>query len=213
MAVSSFVPLQKLKEVFRIDGEELLRFQKPQVIRDNKNAWKKDEEFAKEMLAGVNPVKICCLQDWPIKSKVDGTICKISEDDIQKNLEGLSVGQAINNKKLFILDYYDDFIPYLRLINTTAAEDISSKVHPRAYATRTVLLLKNDGTLKPLAIELSLPQEAQFDGTPPQVYLPPEEGAEEWTWMLTKAYVVVNDSSYHQLISHWLQTHAVVEPF
>ncbi|KAI9100735.1 hypothetical protein K1719_024097 [Acacia pycnantha] len=213
MAVSSFIPLQKLKEAFRIDGEEFLRFQKPQVIRDNKNAWMKDEEFAREMLAGVNPVKICCLQDWPIKSKVDGTICKISEDDIQKNLEGQSVEQAIKHKKLFILDYYDDFIPYLRLINTTAADDINSKVHPRAYATRTVLLLKNDGTLKPLAIELSLPQEAQFDGTPPQVYLPAEEGVEKWIWMLAKAYVVVNDSNYHQLISHWLQTHAVVEPF
>ncbi|KAI9070597.1 hypothetical protein K1719_047439 [Acacia pycnantha] len=214
MAVSSFIPLQKLKEVFRIDGEELLRFQKPQVIRDNKNAWMKDEEFAREMLAGVNPVKICCLQDWPIKSKVDGTTCKISKDDIQKNLEaGLSVEQAIKHKKLFILDYYDDFIPYLRLINTTAADDISSKVHPKAYATRTVLLLKNDGTLKPLAIELSLPQEAQLDGTPPQVYLPAEEGVEKWIWMLARAYVVVNDSNYHQLISHWLKTHAVVEPF
>ena len=33
LAVSSLIPLQKLKEVFRIDGEELLRFQKPQVIR------------------------------------------------------------------------------------------------------------------------------------------------------------------------------------
>ncbi|KAI9100720.1 hypothetical protein K1719_024082 [Acacia pycnantha] len=213
MAVSSFIPLQKLKEAFRIDGEEFLRFQKPQVIRDNKNAWMKDEEFAREMLAGVNPVKICCLQDWPIKSKVDDTICKISDDDIQKNLEGLSVEQAIKHKKLFILDYYDDFIPYLRLINTTAAADISSKVHPRAYATRTVLLLKNDGTLKPLAIELSLPQEAQFDGTPPQVYLSAEEGVEKWIWMLAKAYVVVNDSNYHQLISHWLLTHALVEPF
>ena len=110
--------------------------------------------------------------------------------------------QAIKGKKLFILDYYDDFIPYLRLINTTAADDISSKVHPRAYATRTILFLKNDGTLKPLAIELSLPKEGNFDVTP-QVYLPSEEGVEKWVWLLAKAYVVVNDSNYHQLISHW----------
>ncbi|XP_054781874.1 linoleate 9S-lipoxygenase 6-like [Prosopis cineraria] len=212
MAVSSLVPMQKLKEVFRIDGEDFLRFQKPQVIIDNKNAWMTDEEFTREMLAGVNPVKICRVQDWPIKSKVDGTICKISQDDIKENLEGLSVEWAIEDKRLFILDYYDDFIPYLGLINTTAADDITSEVAPRAYATRTILFLKNDGTLKPLAIELSLPQEGQFNATP-EVYLPAEEGVESWIWKLAKAYVVVNDSNYHQLISHWLYTHAVVEPF
>ncbi|XP_054793781.1 probable linoleate 9S-lipoxygenase 5 isoform X2 [Prosopis cineraria] len=212
MTVSSFIPIQKLKEVFRIDGEEFLRFQKPQVIRDNKHKWMTDEEFAREMLAGVNPVKICRVQGWPIKSKVDGTICKINQDDIKENLEGLSVEQAIGEKRLFILDYYDDFISYLGLINKTAAEDIASKVPPRAYATRTILFLKNDGTLMPLAIELSLPREGQFNATP-EVYLPAEQGVESWIWKLAKAYVVVNDSNYHQLISHWLYTHAVVEPF
>ncbi|XP_028782781.1 probable linoleate 9S-lipoxygenase 5 [Neltuma alba] len=210
--VSDFIPLQKLKEVFRIDGEALLTFQKPQVIRGNKNAWMKDEEFAREMLAGVNPVKICRLQDWPVKSKVDGTICKISKADLEKNLEGLSVQQAMEDKKLFILDYYDDFIPYLRRINTTAAKGISSKVHPRTYATRTILFLKYDETLKPLAIELNLPRDGDCDGTP-QVYLPAEQGVEKWIWMLAKTYVATNDSNYHQLISHWLLTHAVVEPF
>ncbi|KAF2306985.1 hypothetical protein GH714_023028 [Hevea brasiliensis] len=84
----------------------------------NELAWSSDEEFARELLAGVNPVSIRCLE-------------------------------AIEKNKLFILDYHDVLMPYLRLIN----EETSTKI----YASRTLLFLKEDGTLKPLAIELSLP--------------------------------------------------------
>ena len=103
--------------------------------------------------------------------------------------------QAIQQKKLFLLDDHDAIIPYLRRINSTTS---------KAYATRTILLLKTDGTLKPLAIELSLPhpQGDQY-GAISNVYLPAEEGVESYIWLLAKAYVVVNDSNYHQLISHW----------
>ncbi|KAI3676060.1 hypothetical protein L1987_85656 [Smallanthus sonchifolius] len=101
---------------------------------DDKSAWRTDEEFAKEMLAGVNPIKIC--------------------------------------------------------------------------------LLKDDGTLKPLAIELSLPHiKGDNLGAVSNVYTPAENGVEGAIWQLAKAYVAVNDSGIHQLISHWMSTHAVVKPF
>lgn len=89
-------------------------------------------------------------------------------------------------------------IPYLNRINTT-----SNKV----YATRTVLFLQDDSTLKPLAIELSLPHpDGEQHGAVNQVYTPAElisvEGA---IWELAKAYVGVNDYGIHQLISHWYE--------
>ena len=94
------------------------------------------------------------------------------------------------------MNHHDSLIPYLRRINTTPT---------KTYATRTVLFLKNDGTLKPLAIELSLPhpQGDQF-GVISKVILPSKTtGIDASIWQLAKAYVAVNDTGYHQLISHW----------
>ncbi|KAF4397119.1 hypothetical protein G4B88_008965 [Cannabis sativa] len=106
--------------------------------------------------------------------------------------------KALNQNKLFILDHHDSFIPYMRRINTTLT---------KAYATRTILFLTKDGTLKPIAIELSLPhQDGDEHGAVSKVYTPTEEGVEGTIWQLAKAYVAVNDVCYHQ-------THCVSEPF
>jgi len=106
------------------------------------------------------------------------------------------VEQALNGKRLFLLDYHDAFMPYLERINLSA----------KAYATRTILFLQDDGTLKPLAIELSLPHSngVQY-GAESKVFLPAHEGVESTIWMLAKAHVIVNDSCYHQLMSHWYE--------
>ena len=106
--------------------------------------------------------------------------------------------QALANKRLFVLDYHDIFMPYIRRINQTYA---------KAYATRTILFLKENGTLKPVAIELSLPHPSgDQSGAVSQVILPAKEGVESTIWLLAKAYVVVNDSCYHQLMSHWYKS-------
>lgn len=103
--------------------------------------------------------------------------------------------QAMENNKLFILDHHDALMTYLTRINTTTT---------KTYATRTVLLLQDDCTLKPLAIELSLPHaEGEQLGAISQVFTPAEQGIEGSMWQLAKAYAAVNDSGYHQLISHW----------
>jgi len=106
------------------------------------------------------------------------------------------VQQALKDNRLFILDYHDAFLPFLRKINDLP--------NTKCYATRTILFLKDDGTLKPLAIELSLPHaEGDRCGANSRVILPAHQGAERTIWQLSKAYVVVNDSCYHQLVSHW----------
>ncbi|TKY61501.1 Linoleate 9S-lipoxygenase 6 [Spatholobus suberectus] len=166
----------------------------------DKSAWRTDEEFAREMLAGVHPVIIRCLQEFPPASKLDSKVygdqtSTIRKKHIESNMDGRTVDEAIRQKKLFILDHHDALIPYLRRINSTST---------KTYASRTILFLQNDGTLKPLAIELSLPHpEGDQYGVISKVYTPAEEGVENSIWQLAKAYVAVNDSGYHQLISHW----------
>ncbi|XP_061370342.1 linoleate 9S-lipoxygenase-like [Gastrolobium bilobum] len=191
-------------------GIKTLKFPPPKVIQVEKSAWMTDEEFARETIAGVNPHIITRLQEFPPQSKLDSQLygnntSTILKEQLEPNLGGLTVEQAIQNNKLFILDHHDPLFPYLRRINATET---------KAYATRTIFFLKNDGTLKPLAIELSKPHpQGDSFGPVSNVYLPADQGVESYIWLLAKAYVVVNDSCYHQLVSHWLNTHAVVEPF
>lgn len=93
------------------------------------------------------------------------------------------------------MDHHDALMPYLTRINSTTT---------KTYATRTLLFLQNDGTLKPLAIELSLPHpQGEYHGAVSKVFTPAEVGVEGSVWQLAKAYAAVNDSGYHQLISHW----------
>ncbi|KAM1038759.1 hypothetical protein ACFX15_032730 [Malus domestica] len=205
------IPAEMVKELFRTDGEKFPKFPMPQVIKEDDLAWRTDEEFAREMLAGVNPVAIRRLEEFPPVSKLDRKLygdqtSKINREHIEHNLNGLSIDEAIKNNKLFILDHHDTLMPYLwRIINKT-----STKI----YASRTLLFLQDDGTLKPLAIELSWPHDSgdRF-GCESEVYTPSSQGVECSIWQLAKTYVAVNDSGFHNLVSHWLRTHAVIEPF
>ncbi|XP_060181056.1 probable linoleate 9S-lipoxygenase 5 isoform X1 [Lycium barbarum] len=186
------------------------KFPVPHVIKEDNSAWRTDEEFGREMLAGVNPVIIQGLQEFPPTSKLNPEVygdqtSKITREQIEKHMDGLTVDDAIKYNRLFILDYHDILIPYLKRVNSTTT---------KTYASRTLLLLQDDGTLKPLAIELSLPHpQGDRHGSTSQVFTPcNDESVEGYVWHLAKAYVAVNDSGYHQLVSHWLNTHAVIEP-
>eukprot|EP01018_Ginkgo_biloba_P021021 Gb_04786 [translate_table: standard] len=208
-AAKDLIPFQLIKELVRTDGERLLKYPYPQVIVADEIVWRKDEEFAREMLAGVNPVVIQRLQSFPPRSDLDPNlygpqISRITTGHVEMNLDGLTVNQAIHENKLYILDHYDALMPYLNRINALPEKS--------TYATRTILFLNSDGTLKPVAIELCLPPSEDRQSVR-KVFTPAHQGAPGALWQLAKTYVAVNDSGYHQLVSHWLKTHAVTEPF
>ncbi|KAK8967429.1 putative lipoxygenase 5 [Platanthera guangdongensis] len=188
-------------------GESILRYDTPRIITKDKFAWLRDDEFGRQTLAGINPVNIERLQAFPPVSKLDPAIygppeSAIREEHIAGQLNGMTVQEAIQANKLFILDFHDIYLPFLDRINALDGR--------KAYATRTIFFLTPIGTLKPIVIELSLPEMASRSK---RVLTPPSEATGNWLWQLAKAHVSANDAGVHQLVNHWLRTHACIEPF
>ncbi|KAL5861543.1 hypothetical protein ACOSQ4_002839 [Xanthoceras sorbifolium] len=198
------LPDELFKGIIHASKGNHLMFPSPQVLTYNESAWKNDEEFGRQMLAGTNPTRIRVLESIPIESR-NGERSLINESHIVNNLDGLTIQQAMNQWRIYIVDHHDYLIPFLSRIN-------SNTKGVCAYASRTLVFLRSNATLKPLVIELSSPGYSDGEKIS-RVFLPASEGTEGALWQLAKTHVAANDSGYHQLISHWLHTHAVVEPF
>ncbi|KAI7749445.1 hypothetical protein M8C21_029126, partial [Ambrosia artemisiifolia] len=203
--------MQGLLKFLDIRGsiEEIFKFETPKNLSCVTSNVQDDHELGRQTLAGMNPVSIEKLKAYPPVSKLDPSIygpveSALKEEHIIGHLNGMSVQQALDENKLFILDCHDIYLPFLEKIN--AQEDRKS------YATRTIFFLTTMGTLKPIAIELSLPpNDANIPSK--QVLTPPVDATTNWLWGLGKAHVCSNDNGVHQLVHHWLRVHACMEPF
>ncbi|KAL0319446.1 UNVERIFIED_CONTAM: Linoleate 13S-lipoxygenase 3-1, chloroplastic [Sesamum angustifolium] len=116
----------------------------------------------------------------------------------------MTVQQALDSSRLYIIDYHDIYLPFLDQMNALDGR--------KSYATRTIFFLTDSGTLKPIAIELSLPPTSPNTRSK-RVLTPPVDATTYWMWQLAKAHVCSNDAGVHQLVNHWLRTHATMEPF
>ncbi|KAJ6307298.1 hypothetical protein OIU76_017151 [Salix suchowensis] len=191
-------------------GADVLRFEIPKPMERDKFFWFKDEEFARQTLAGLNPYSIKLVKEWPLKSELDPEIYGPPESAITSELLEAEIGgitrveKAIRERKLFILDYHDLLLPFVSKVRELEGTTL--------YGSRTLFFLTPEGTLRPLAIELTRPQ---MDGKPQwkQVFTPNYHSTGCWLWRLAKAHVLAHDSGFHQLVSHWLRTHCVTEPY
>ncbi|BFG20101.1 hypothetical protein CerSpe_063760 [Prunus speciosa] len=193
------------------DGEDdLLLFETPEIIDRDKFAWFRDEEFSRQTLAGLNPYSIELVTEWPLKSKLDPEIygppeSLITTELVEKEIKGcMTVDEALKRKKMFILDYHDLYMPYVNKVREIEGTTL--------YGSRTLLFLTEDGTLRPVAIELTRPPV----GDKPQwkqVFTPTWDATGCWLWRLAKAHVCAHDAGYHQLVIHWLRTHCATEPY
>ncbi|PKI74263.1 hypothetical protein CRG98_005320 [Punica granatum] len=198
-----------LPRVVQESSQGLLKYAIPKILSKDKFAWLRDDEFARQAVAGINPVNLERLTVFPPQSKLDPEIygpldSALKEEHILGYLNGMSVQQAIDENKLFIVDHHDAYLPFLDKINALDGR--------KAYGTRTIYFLTPQGTLKPIAIELALPPGGPSSRTR-RVVTPPVDATANWIWQLAKAHVSSNDAGVHQLVNHWLRTHACMEPF
>ncbi|KAM0065258.1 putative linoleate 13S-lipoxygenase [Helianthus debilis subsp. tardiflorus] len=189
----------------------VLLFETPAMIDRDKFGWMKDAEFGRQTLAGLNPLSITLVKEWPLKSKLDPKEygppeSAITKEIVEREIRGYcTLEEAVENKKLYILDYHDLFLPYVNKVR-------EQKMRTTLYGSRTLLYLTPTGTLRPLAIELVRPPK---DDKPQwkRVFTPCWDATGLWLWKLAKLHVLAHDSGYHQLVSHWLRTHCCTEPY
>ncbi|RVX16942.1 Linoleate 13S-lipoxygenase 3-1, chloroplastic [Vitis vinifera] len=199
----------KVIDTIQESSQGIFRYNTPKILTKDKFAWLRDDEFARQAIAGINPVNIEKLKVFPPVSNLDPEVhgpqeSALKEEHIVGHLNGMTIEQALEENKLFIVDFHDIYLPFLDRINSLDGR--------KAYATRTIFFLTPVGTLKPIAIELSLPPSAPITRAK-RVITPPVDATSDWTWKLAKAHVCSNDAGVHQLVNHWLRTHACMEPF
>lgn len=202
--------LPRLVKFINDAEQDILRFETPSTMNKDRFFWFRDEEFARQILAGLNPCSIQLVTEWPLKSTLDPKIygpqeSAITTEIVEREIRGFAtVEEAIKHKKLFILDYHDLLLPYVEKVRQLEGTTL--------YGSRTLFVLTPDDTLRPLAIELTRPPM----GDKPhwrQVFTPGWHSTSVWLWRLAKAHVLAHDSGYHQLVSHWLRTHCCTEPY
>ncbi|KAF7123652.1 hypothetical protein RHSIM_Rhsim12G0104700 [Rhododendron simsii] len=91
-------------------------------------------------------------------------------------------------------------------------ERMNSLPGRKVYTSRTIFFYTRTGFLRPIAIELSLPPTSSSPGNK-RVYTHGHDNTTHWIWKLAKAHVCLNDSGVHQLVNHWLRTHACMESY
>ncbi|CAL5437836.1 unnamed protein product [Camellia sinensis] len=202
--------LPRLVKFISDTEEAILRFETPALVEKDKFSWFRDEEFSRQTLAGLNPYSIQLVKEWPLRSKLDPKIygapeSAITKDLIEQEIKGMiTLEEALQQKKLFMLDYHDLLLPYVKKVREIEGTTL--------YGSRTLFFLTPNGTLRPLAIELTRPP---MDGKAEwrQVFTPTWDATGCWLWRLAKTHVLAHDSGYHQLVSHWLRTHCATEPY
>ncbi|XP_023742120.2 lipoxygenase 2, chloroplastic [Lactuca sativa] len=202
--------LPRLVKTVADSTQNALQFETPRTIERDSFSWLHDEEFCRQTLAGVNPYSIKLVTEWPLMSKLDPKVygpaeSAITKEIIEQKIGGLmTLDEALEQKKLFLLDYHDLLLPYVNKVRELEGTTL--------YGSRTLIFLTSKGTLRPLAIELTRPPN---NGKPQwkHVYTPCWDSTGAWLWKIAKAHVLAHDSGYHELVSHWLRTHCVTEPY
>jgi len=198
------------------DIEDLLKYDVPRCLEDRLPTWDTDEEMGRMYLAGQNPMVIQVLSPTLLAQLLEGSPgiqeAASNTDLIAEKLEGKSLAEwaaagdsssdpntDADEPRLFLVDYWavHGFLDVIEEANRG-----SDRV---MHAGRCVLFRKRNGHVVPVIIEL-----AHSKALPPTTYTSMDPAP---VWQVAKSIFQSVDSGWHQLVSHWLRTHACVEPY
>ncbi|XP_059482281.1 polyunsaturated fatty acid 5-lipoxygenase-like [Neocloeon triangulifer] len=144
--------------------------------------WKDDKWFGLQRVQGVDPVLITLCKSIPEKLAV-------SPDMVEPFLESLSLQDALDNNKIFMID--------LEIL-----DGITCKVDKLVSPIALFYLDKSDELL-PIAIQLF---QEPSDKNP--VYLPSDPAN---CWLLAKMFYNMAEAQHHQAFTHLGMTHLLME--
>ncbi|XP_023930539.1 allene oxide synthase-lipoxygenase protein-like [Lingula anatina] len=145
--------------------------------------WRDDEWFGAQRLAGVNTILIALCSSIPEKFGVTAEM-------VEPFLEGLTLKQALDAKRLFIID--------LKIL-----EGIRHNPETEIGAPLVLFFQKGNQRLVPVAIQLQ-----QDKGPNNPVFLPSDH---PMTWLYAKMYYNNADATFHQVVTHLGFTHLLIE--
>eukprot|EP00753_Platysulcus_tardus_P018585 PLAT6937.1.p1 GENE.PLAT6937.1~~PLAT6937.1.p1 ORF type:complete len:691 (+),score=362.98 PLAT6937.1:122-2194(+) len=155
--------------------------------------WRDDDEYVRQLLAGVHPVWISRATAVPDGMVLDGVELALPE--------GRSFDEELAAGNIYVMDYRDQ--ESLKLENAGPAAEESKEglaVGPVGFFIR-----KEDKDaevpLRPLCIQI------ERDGP---IFTPADSRLD---WYLARFWLGMADAAQHQIASHYLGTHASMEPF
>ncbi|BFZ24548.1 hypothetical protein BsWGS_27587 [Bradybaena similaris] len=147
------------------------------------DAWDSDARFGMQRLVGLNHSMVALVKEIPGKFRV-------TDEHVKPFLEGSTIQEAINNKKLFICDH-------------SLLEGIPTKEGFVVCAPMCLFYLDSNNKFKPVAMQLY-----QKPGPDNPIFTP---ACQKSTWDLAKLWFNNADTAYHQSLTHLGFTHLLME--
>ncbi|XP_062993290.1 hydroperoxide isomerase ALOXE3-like [Elgaria multicarinata webbii] len=152
--------------------------------------WAEDTFFGYQYLNGVNPVVIRKSVDIPTKFPVTHEmVAEFLEKDT-------TLDKELKNGTIFLID--------CQILEGTPATELNGSLQ-HISAPLCLLHLTRRGDMIPIAIQLT-----QQPGPGSPIFLPTDS---EWDWTLAKFWVRNSTFHIHEVLTHLLYTHLVVEVF
>ncbi len=158
-------------------------------IPDHAGLWRSDEAFARQRVAGVNPMHLRARDQ-----DVAGPLADVVKASLEKH--GMTLAQVLDRGRLFETDY-------------TILDDPRIQKYPRASrrylaAPRCIFFVGPDDVLRPAGI--SFPKDA--DCADERAYGPESD---PWAWTIAKWHAQTADGALHEGFYHLFETHMVTE--